>query len=61
MVELEFESELILILNKYAKGWAVGDPLDGDEVDVLVEHLRNMLNYMNGNITHKEYMKLEEK
>lgn len=61
MVELEFESELILILNKYAKGWAVDDPLDGDEVDVLVEHLRNMLNYMNGNITHKEYMKLEEK
>ena len=61
MVELEFESELILILNKYAEGWAVDDPLDGDEVDVLVEHLRNMLNYMNGNITHKEYMKLEEK
>lgn len=60
MVELEFESELILILNRYDESW-VTEPLDGDEVDKLVEHLRNMLNYMNGNITHKEYMKLEEK
>ena len=34
--------------------------LTGDEVDVLVEHLRNMLNLMNGNITHDEYLELEE-
>ena len=34
--------------------------LTGEEVDVLIEHLRNMLNLMNGNITHDEYLKLEE-
>lgn len=60
MAELEFESELILILNRYDASWAT-EPLDSDEVDRLVEHLKNMLNYMNGNITYKEYMKLEEK
>lgn len=34
--------------------------LTGDEVDVLVEHLRNRLNLLNGNITDEEYEILED-
>lgn len=60
--ELEFENELIAILDKYDEGngetWKE-TPLDGDEVDTLVEHLRNQLNLLNGNITKEEYIKLE--
>lgn len=59
MKELEFENELISILDKYDDNWG-DEPLDGDEVDVLAEHLRNMLNYINGNIMQDEYLKLEE-
>jgi len=60
MFDLEFENELIEILNKYDKDW-VKEPLNSDEVDTLVEHLRNQLDYMNGNITYKEYMEKEGK
>lgn len=52
---MEFEKELINILNTYTDGeWTV-EPLDGDEVDKLVETLRNKLNLLNGNITKDEY------
>lgn len=58
--EMEFEKELISILNIYTeKTWEI-EPLDGDEVDMLIEHLRNRLNLINGNITQKEYDYLEE-
>lgn len=56
---MEFEDELIKILDTYAPDWGE-DPLDGDDVDRLVEHLRNRLNLINGNITEKEYEELEE-
>ncbi len=59
MEELEFEFELGLILDKYDENW-VNESLDGDEVDRLVEHLRNQLNLINGNITNEEYQELEK-
>lgn len=56
---MEFEKELISILDIYTeKAWEI-EPLDGDEVDMLIEHLRNRLNLINGNITQKEYNCLE--
>ena len=47
------------------KCYKVGDePLDGDEVDTLVDMLKNEINLMEGNITpeeaHKEMIKLCE-
>ena len=60
-MDLEFEDELCKILERYTKEdpWTE-TPLDGDEVDVLVEHIRNQLNLINGNITNEEYLELEE-
>ena len=56
---MEYEKELIDILNTYSAFTWEEEPLDGDEVDRLVEHLRNKLNLINGNITREEYDKLE--
>ena len=56
---MEYEKELIDILNTYSEFTGEEEPLDGDEVDRLVEHLRNKLNLINGNITREEYDKLE--
>ena len=56
---MEYEKELIDILNIYSGFTWKKEPLDGDEVDRLVEHLRNQLNLINGNITQEEYDKLE--
>ena len=53
------EKTLIDILNTYSEFTWEEEPLDGDEVDRLVEHLRNKLNLINGNITREEYDKLE--
>ena len=52
---MEFEKELISVLNTYTDGEWTDEPLDGDEVDRLVETLRNKLNLINGNITKSEY------
>lgn len=59
MQDLQFENELCQILDKYDDNWK-NDSLDGDDVDRLIEHLRNQLNLINGNITNKEYEDLEE-
>lgn len=59
MVELEFENELYKILDKYASDWD-NIPLDYLEVDRLTYHIKNQLNLINGNITYKEYIELEE-
>lgn len=59
MKDLGFENELCQILDKYDDNWK-NDSLDGDDVDRLIEHLRNQLNLINGNITNKEYEDLEE-
>ena len=58
MFDLEFEDELIKILNKYDENW-VKEPLDSDEVEVLIGHLRNQLDLINGNITNEEYLERE--
>lgn len=55
---LEFGEELSKIISIYRDGSE--DALDGDEVDGLVEHLRNQANLMEGNITEDEYEELED-
>lgn len=54
-----FEKQLMEIIKEYKDGSK--EPLDGDEVDKLTEHLRNKLNLIEGNITQEEYDKLENK
>lgn len=53
--DLQFYDELNNILNIYSENWEE-EPLDGDEVDNLIEILRNQLNLINGNITTQEYL-----
>ena len=60
MIELEYEKELMAILDKYANDWTT-EPLNSDEVETLIGHLRNQLDLINGNITNKEYLEREEK
>lgn len=55
------EKELITILDIYTEGRWLVEPLDGDEVDILIEHLRNRLNLLNGNITQTEYDHMENR
>ncbi len=57
MQDLEFEKSLYDILDIYTENGEYD--LDGDEVDNLVNHLRNELNLICGNITNDEYWKLE--
>ena len=60
-MRLEFGKELRNILDIYTdKEWR-DEPLDSDEVNILVEHLRNQLDLINGNITNDEYNKLENR
>ena len=61
MIELEFENELVSILDKYTQNEWQNEPLDSDEVETLIGHLRNQLDLINGNITNKEYLEMEEK
>ena len=53
-----FNEQLQSIIAEYKEGYT--DALNGDEVDVLIEHLRNEINLNEGNITEEEYVKLEE-
>lgn len=56
---LEFGKQLTEILDIYTdKEWQ-DEPLDSDEVDVLIGHLKNQLELMNGNITKQEYEEKE--
>lgn len=54
---LAFEKWVSEIIKEYKKG--NDEPLDGDEVDRLTEHLRNKMNLHEGNITQEEYIQLE--
>ena len=54
---LEFNKQLWEIIEIYKSG--SDEPLDGDEVDKLIEHLRNQINLNEGNITQREYEELE--
>jgi len=55
--ETAFDEPLKSIIREYKEGSE--EPLDGDEVDRLTEHLRNRINLFEGNITQKEFEKLE--
>ncbi len=52
---MEFESQLVEILNIYTENGWQDDPLDEIEVDNLAELLKLKLNFINGNIDRKEY------
>ena len=54
----EFEEEVRKIIKMYKKGNR--EPLDGDEVDKLIEQIRNRINLIEGNITEREYEELEK-
>lgn len=58
--DLQFGRLLIQILDLYTDNDWREEPLDSDEVDRLVKHLKNQLELINGNITKEEYIKLEE-
>lgn len=38
---------------KYKQDWK--DPLDGDDVDGIIEQIKNYINLHEGNITQEEY------
>jgi len=60
--DLMFGDECSELIRKYKDGDSSHDePLDGDEVDVLTEHIRNVINLHEGNITQEEYEDLEER
>jgi len=50
-----FEVELQMIIDKWNEGHE-DEPMDGDEVDKLIDHLRLKMNFMQGNITFQEYL-----
>ena len=57
---LEFGKQLTEILDIYTdKEWQ-DEPLDSDEVDVLIGHLKNQLELMNGNIIVAEQLSKKE-
>ena len=53
----DFAAEIAARLEEIIKNYMDGttDPLDGDEVDEIIERFRNFLNLHNGNITDEEY------
>lgn len=55
---LEFEKQLKEIQDVYTQG--DNEPLDSDEIENLIKILRKQLNYINGNITEKEYLNDKE-
>lgn len=59
MIASSIANEVREIIKEYKEGSGEFDPLDGDEVDSLIEHLRNQINLAEGNITEKEYLELE--
>lgn len=54
--DLEFEKQLIEILDIYTDKEWVNEPLDENEVKDLLTVLERQLNFINGNITEKEYL-----
>lgn len=56
---LEFGKQLTEILDIYTNKEWQDEPLDSDEVDILIGHLKNQLELINGNITKQEYEEKE--
>ena len=60
LAKLNIDKELNSILDKLYKQQKMSrteDPLDGDDVDELVELISIEFNYMQGNMTDEEYMR----
>ena len=53
---LEFGKQLIEILDIYTQKEWVDEPLSEDEIKELTKTLENQLNFINGNITEREYL-----
>lgn len=53
---LEFGKQLIEILDIYTDKEWTDEPLDENEVNDLLKVLEKQLNFINGNITEKEYL-----
>jgi len=47
-------------LNEIIREYGEGEPLDGDDVDDLIEVLKLKANFHQGNITEEEYYKAIE-
>jgi len=61
--KLNIQKELNSILNKLYKleKWSrTEDPLDGDDVEQLLDLISTELNYMQGNMTEAEYERFYE-
>lgn len=54
--DLEFGKQLIEILDIYTDKKWTDEPLDENEVNDLLKVLEKQLNFINGNITEKEYL-----
>ena len=54
--DLEFGKQLIEILDIYTDKEWTDEPLDENEVNDLLKVLEKQLNFINGNITEKEYL-----
>ena len=54
--DLEFGKQLIEILDIYTQKEWVDEPLSEDEIKELTKTLENQLNFINGNITEREYL-----
>ena len=54
--DLEFGKQLIEILDIYTQKEWVDEPLSEDEIKELIKTLENQLNFINGNITEREYL-----
>lgn len=54
--DLEFGKQLIEILDIYTNKQWTDEPLDENEVNDLLKVLEKQLNFINGNITEKEYL-----
>lgn len=54
--DLEFGKQLIEILDIYTQKEWVDEPLSEDEIKDLLRILEKQLNFINGNITEKEYL-----
>ena len=50
---VQHKTGLQLIIDEYKRG--SNEPLDGDDVDILVDILRNNINFIEGNITREEF------
>lgn len=50
-----YKTAIRFIIDEYKQG--NNEPLDGDDVDALVDILRNNINFIEGNITKQEFEK----